>query len=201
VNASLIAGLDAAYDPVEAARADSEPASRCWAAAVLWDIGSGMVLEQSVVEGRAGYPYVPGFLALRELPVLLEALAKLTRRAEVLLCDGHGRAHPRRSGLACRLEDAADLPAIGCAKRRLVGEFEQPGEASGSRSALMDRAERIGTVLRTRTSARPLFVSVGGRLALAEAEGVVMACMRSSRIPEPLRLAHLLATQAARAKP
>jgi deoxyribonuclease V len=198
MNAAIIAGLDAAYESSETAGSDGARASRCWGAAVLWDRRSGAVLEEVAVEGRAGFPYVPGFLALREMPVLLEALARLSRRPEILLCDGHGRAHPRRSGLACRLEEAAGLPAIGCAKRRLVGVFEQPGPAAGSRSALTDRGERVGTVLRTRASTRPIFISVGGRIELDEAEMLVMACIRSSRIPEPLALAHRLATRAAR---
>lgn len=197
MDASLVAGLDAAYDSAETEGADGTSAGRCWAAAVLWDLGAGVVRAQAVVESRVSFPYVPGLLALRELPGLLEALSHLSRTPDVLLCDGHGVAHPLRFGLACHLGKAMDLPTIGCAKSRLIGEYKDPGEASGSRSALIDRGERIGTVLRTRTGTRPIFVSVGCLLELADAERLVMACIRASRVPEPLRLAHLLATRAA----
>ncbi len=190
----LIAGLDAAYDSEEAAGA-----SRCWSAAVLWDTQAGAAVGQAIAESLVIFPYVPGRLAPRELPGLLQALRGLARKPDLLLCDAHGRAHPLRFGLACSLGEAAGLPAIGCAKSRLVGEYEEPGESQGSAAALRDHGERIGTVLRTQSGTRPVFISVGWGLELPEAERTVMACVTSHRIPEPLRLAHILARQAAQA--
>jgi len=199
VEGSLIAGVDATYAPSDRRGTEGVEEDLCWAAAVLWDCASGRVVEQFVAQCRVTFPYVPGLLAERELPGLLQALGRLTRRPDAVLCDGHGRAHPLRFGLACRLGEAAHLPAVGCAKRRLVGKFKEPAAPPGSTSPLVDRGERIGTVLRTRAAARPVYVSVGSGIELPEAEALVMACIRTSRIPEPLRLAHLLAARAARA--
>ena len=199
MDVSFVAGLDVAYARAQAGRSCGAQAHRCWAAAVLWDLAAGVPGEQVVTESSAPFPYVPGLLALRELPALLEALRALSTSPHVLLCDGHGRAHPGRFGLACHLGLATGLPTIGCAKSLLAGEYQQPGEASGSRSPLVDRGERIGTVLRTRSSTRPVFVSVGHMVGLDEAEELVLACVGASRIPEPLRLAHILATRTARA--
>ena len=90
------------------------------------------------------------------------------------------------------------MPSIGCAKSPLVGAYEEPGCSQGSKSALIDRGERVGTVLCTFPGARPLFISAGHLIDLAAAERLVLDCLGRYRVPEPLRLAHRLA--AARAE-
>ncbi len=147
------------------------------------------VLEVVVAEAPLTFPYVPGLLSFREAPVLREAFRKLTEPFDLLLVDGQGVAHPRRFGLACHLGLLLDVPAIGCAKSRLVGEHATPGEAAGSRTDLIDNGEVIGGVLRTRTAVKPLFVSSGHRIGQKEAEAWVLRCCRGLRLPEPTRLA------------
>jgi deoxyribonuclease V len=196
----LLAGLDAAY------RSAGSPAgalgSVCFAAVVLWDLRAGTVVEVEEASCPVSFPYTPGLLAFRELPGLLAALARLRRAPEALLCDGHGLAHPRRCGLACHLGLLLDLPTLGCAKSPLAGSWEEPGRQAGCRTALIDRGERVGTVLRTQTGVRPVFVSVGHLLSLPDAEGLALACVRGHRLPEPQRRAHQLATAwAARGDP
>jgi deoxyribonuclease V len=188
----LLAGLDAAYRSTD--RPAGAPGTLCFAAVVLWDLGAGTVAEEAAASCRVSFPYKAGLLAFRELPGLLAALARLQRVPEALLCDGHGLAHPRRCGLACHLGLLLGLPALGCAKRPLVGSWEEPGPQAGSRTALIDNGERIGTVLRTRAGSRPVFVSAGHLLGLPDAEGLALACARGHRLPEPQRRAHLLAT-------
>lgn len=137
----------------------------------------------------ACFPYVPGLLSFRELPALLAAFAQLRVRPDAVLCDGQGVAHPRRIGLASHLGVLLDLPTVGCAKSRLVGTHDDPGPARGDRTALRDGAERIGTVLRTRDRVKPIFVSVGHRVQLGDAERLVLRCGAGYRLPEPTRLA------------
>lgn len=161
----------------------------CLAAAVLWDLGERKVLEERTALRELTFPYIPGLLSFREAPALLAALELLDGEPDALLCDGQGRAHPRRFGLACHVGWLADLPAVGCAKSRLAGRYAEPGRPRGSRSPLTDRGERIGTVLRTREGVRPLFVSVGHRIDLDTAERLVLDCCLSHRLPEPIRLA------------
>ncbi|MGA4642935.1 endonuclease V [Limisphaera sp. 4302-co] len=173
-----VAGLDATVSP-----------NGRWmiGVATLWDLQ-----EQCVAEGRSAwlrlrFPYVPGLLSFREAPVLLAALRKLRKKPDLLLCDGQGRAHPRRFGLACHLGVLCDLPSVGCAKTRLVGEATEPGPAPGDWVPLLDQGEVVGAVVRTRPRSKPVYVSVGHRCTLEDAIRVVLACCRGHRLPEPTR--------------
>ena len=165
------------------------------AAVVLVDAETMDVLEVRRAGMNALWPYVPGCLSFREIPVVLKAFSRRRRRPDVVLCDGQGRAHPRRLGLASHLGLALDVPTIGCAKSRLGGEVRGTlGRERGSRAPLVDAGERIGTVLRTRTGVKPLYVSVGHRIDLASAERWVLAAAIRYRLPEPSRLAHQAVT-------
>ena len=133
------------------------------------------------------FPYVPGLLSFRELPPILEALDQLSAPPEIILVDGHGRAHPRRFGIACHLGLWLRIPTIGVGKTRLCGEYEEPGLTKGSASPLRDGSETLGVVLRTRTRVRPVFVSVGYGLPLEACVNWTLAVTPRYRIPEPVR--------------
>jgi deoxyribonuclease V len=182
----FIAGLDAAFTR-----------DVCVTAVVLWDIERRAVIEQQTARRPLLFPYIPGLLSFREAPALLAALKKLRQTPDVLMCDGQGIAHPRRFGIACHLGVLTGLPAVGCAKSLLVGEYREPARRRGSRVALTDRGERVGTVLRTRDGVRPLFVSIGHRVDLTSAEELVLRCAVRYRLPEPTRLADQLCGAAA----
>jgi len=148
------------------------------------------VVEVAVAEAPLTFPYVPGLLSFREVPVLREAFRRVAGPLDLLLVDGQGYAHPRRFGLACQLGLLLDVPAIGCAKSRLLGEPRGAlAPAAGSRVDLVDKGEVIGSVLRTRAGVRPLFVSAGHRIGLAEAVAWTLRCCKGYRLPEPARLA------------
>ena len=147
------------------------------------------LLEQAVVEAEVTFPYVPGLLSFREVPVLLEPLSRV-RKPDLLMVDGQGLAHPRRFGIACHLGLLLDVPTIGCAKSRLCGEHGEPDRTAGSQSELRDGGQVIGAVLRTRDGVNPLYVSIGHRIGLSEAVEWVLRCCRGLRLPEPTRLAH-----------
>jgi deoxyribonuclease V len=181
----LVAGLDCAYD-----------GDMCHAAAVIWDCERWSVAERAAARVRVDFPYVPGLLSFRELPGLWEALLQLERRPDVLLCDAHGYAHPRRFGLACHIGVLSGIPSVGCAKALLVGQCAEPGPERGARAAIID-GERVGTALRTRTAVKPLYLSVGHRVDLPAAERLVLATAQAFRLPEPLREAHRIARQRA----
>lgn len=140
------------------------------------------------------FPYIPGFLSFRETPVILEALAQLATRPDLVICDGQGIAHPRRFGIACHLGLVADIPAIGCAKSLLTGHHAVLPEERGAQVPLLHRGELIGVVLRTRTSTKPVYVSPGHRVSMASAVTFVMNCVTKYRLPETTRAAHNLAS-------
>ena len=184
----LVAGVDVSY------------ADRARGAVVVFRYPEMEVVEQATVTRESAFPYVPGLLSFREVPVALDALARLQTTPDALLCDGQGYAHPRRFGLACHLGLATGLPSVGCAKSRLVGAYTEPGPALGDRSPLRVGEEVVGMVVRSRPRTRPLFISAGYRVTLEQAVNLTLGCLRGYRLPEPTRAADHLATLARRAE-
>lgn len=176
-----VAGVDVSYD---------RGSPILYAAVVVLDARTGERLEAAGVRSRATVPYVPGYLSFREIPPLIEAFARLSRPPDLVVCDGHGRAHPRRFGIACHLGVLLDLPTLGCGKSRLVGEHVEPSAARGSHAALRDGREVIGSVVRTREGTKPVFVSTGHRVSLSTARRQVLRLAPRLRLPEPVRAAH-----------
>lgn len=182
-----IAGLDAAFSSL-----------KCHGAVVLWDLENKVVEEQHAATRPLFFPYVPGLLSFREAPVLLAALRKLVRTPDVLICDGHGIAHPRRFGIASHVGVLTGLPSIGCAKSRLTGESFELGNHRGQTAPLIDRGEVIGAVVRSMADAKPVYVSVGHLITLGTAIEIVLAATAGHRLPEPTRLADILVAAAKR---
>jgi deoxyribonuclease V len=148
------------------------------------------IVETQVTTDRIEFPYVPGLLSFREAPLILAAFEKITLTPDIVMVDGQGIAHQRRFGIASHLGLLLGLPTIGCAKSRLCGEHEIPGDEAGSYAELKDNGEVIGAVLRTRTGVKTLYISIGHMIDLTSAIEWVMACCRGYRLPEPTRLAH-----------
>jgi deoxyribonuclease V len=139
------------------------------------------------------FPYVPGLLAFREGPAVLAAWEKLPVKPDLLMFDGQGIAHPRGFGIASHMGLWLDTPSIGVAKSRLYGRHEEVGPRPGDRADLRDGRSQnrvIGTVLRTREKANPLYISPGHRIDVEHAAVFVLACGRGYRLPEPTRWAH-----------
>lgn len=154
-----------------------------------------LLMEWAVARERTRFPYVPGLLSFRELPVVMAALRQLMAPPDLILCDGQGIAHPRRFGIACHLGLLTNLPTIGVAKSRLVGTHDGVPTQAGARQALRDRGETIGMVLRTRSRVSPLFISAGHRVSLTTAVNLTLACVGATRLPETTRWAHHLASE------
>lgn len=151
-------------------------------------------VDAAVARRPTSFPYVPGLLSFREVPAVLEALERLNRLPQLLHCDGHGYAHPRRFGLASHLGVITGIPSIGVAKTLLVGTHEPLAEERGARQWIYHRDEIVGAALRTRDRINPVFVSVGHRVSLQGALDSVMACGGGFRLPETTRWAHRLAS-------
>lgn len=173
-----VAGADIAFDPAT---------EEAFAGVVVYRFPSLEEVERRMARRRLQFPYVPGLLSFREIPILMAAFARLKTEPDLLLIDGHGRAHPRLFGIACHVGVLFDKPSIGCAKSLLVGEAGEPGLKSGSIAPLDYHGETVGTVLRTRDNTRPIFVTQGNRISLATAVKVVMKCVDGYRIPRPTR--------------
>lgn len=164
------------------------------AAVAVLDFPSLMLQEYAIAREPTRFPYIPGLLSFREVPAVLAALEKLSALPDMLLCDGQGIAHPRRLGIASHIGVLLDLPTIGVAKSRLVGQHDEPGEQKGAWEPLIDHGDTIGCVLRSRSRVKPLYISPGHRVGLDSARQWVMACLTRYRLPETTRWAHRLAS-------
>ncbi|MDT3440042.1 MULTISPECIES: endonuclease V [unclassified Pseudofrankia] len=186
-----VAGFDVAYDT------DSDLVA---GAVVVLAVPGWDVVASATAVGRAAFPYIPGLLSFRELPPLLDAwdtvLPQLTSPPDLLVCDGHGIAHPRRFGLACHLGVTVDLPTIGVAKTQFVGEHSSPGGRRGERTPIMVDGEPVGAALRTRDGTREVYVSVGHRTNLDSACRWVLELCPRYRLPETTRAADQLSRTA-----
>ncbi len=138
------------------------------------------------------FPYIPGLLSFREIPPLIECFRKLKTRPDLILCDGHGLAHPRRFGLACHLGVLFDVPSIGVAKRLLIGEHKAVPQVRGAWKPLMHEGELVGAALRSRPHTHPIYISIGHRISLETAVEWVVKCLTKFRLPETTRWAHRL---------
>lgn len=157
---------------------------------VLYQFPEMVEVERVFACEELRFPYVPGLLSFREIPVLLAALKRLKRMPDLLFCDGQGIAHPRRMGLATHLGLVLDRPTIGCAKSILIGTHGKLGHAAGSSSALVDEkagGEKLGVALRTRAGAKPVYVSQGNKISLETAIRMTLAVSDGYRIPRPTR--------------
>ncbi len=184
----LVGGADVSY-----------PCSRfALGAVVIYDLEKKRVLEEALAEVEIDFPYVPGFLSFREVPVLKKVISRLKNLPEVFLVDGQGVLHPRGLGLASHLGLEIEIPTIGVAKKPLVGDFEPPADEVGAISPVYLDGKVKGVVFRSRKGVKPIFVSPGHLIDLPSAIKVVKSCLSGYRLPEPLRLAHVFSQKARR---
>jgi deoxyribonuclease V len=156
---------------------------------VVLEFDTLAVVETVTAAGVAGFPYVPGLLAFREIPVLQDALAKLTVIPELLVCDGYGIAHPRRCGLASHLGVVTGIPAFGVGKTAFIGTYGEVGVDRGSWAPLVDGVEIVGRVLRTQKNVKPVFVSPGHLIDVEGSAEITLRLSPKYRLPETTRLA------------
>lgn len=169
-------------------------ADLAWAAAVV--VEGGEVVDEFVAAGTFTAPYQPGYLALRQLPLLERTVRALRRTPDVLLVNATGRDHPRRAGLALHLGAAVGIPTVGVTDRVLAAAGVGPGPERGDRSELRWDGTLVGFRLRTLASVRPVCVSAGWRTDPMTAAALVLGLCEGSRTPSPLREARRRAREA-----
>lgn len=178
-----IAGFDAAYSR------DGRLQAGAWA---VWSHQEKRLVEWTEEQRSDPPPYIPGRFYVRECGLAVELLRKLKSRPDLLLIDGHGKAHPEGHGLACHIGEHAGLPTIGVAKELLCGAMGTLDAKRGAMAPIIYECRTVGMAVRTVTGVRPVYVSIGFGLELDEAVRWVLS-LSVHRIPEPLREAHRLA--------
>jgi deoxyribonuclease V len=161
--------------------------------AVVLDFSSLEVVESRRARVKTRFPYIPTLLSWREIEPAKTAFRKLQTSPDVVLVDAQGIAHPYRFGFASHLGLMLDVPTIGVAKSLLVGQVGQVNAEGWA--PITDRGELVGAAVKRSQTEQPVYVSVGHKVSLERAIEIVEHCMKSGRIPEPIRVAHELATQ------
>jgi deoxyribonuclease V len=182
IDLKLVAGADVSY---------SKGSDTFYSSVVVLEMPYMSILEEATAEAKVDFPYIPGLLSFREAPILIKAFEKVKNIPDVIIFDGQGIAHPRGLGLASHMGLILDLPSIGCAKSRLVGDYNPVGSEMGEHTPIMFKGDVVGAVLRTKRNVAPVFISPGHRMDLLSAVEIVMRTCRGYKLPEPTRQAHL----------
>lgn len=147
-------------------------------------------------------PYKPQYFAFREGPILKDFIAyweaQTNQKADLLVIDGHGIAHPRRLGVASWLGIHLNLPTVGCAKESLLHFEGNLSIEKGSTLSIISQDEVVGVALRTQKGIKPVFVSIGHLVSLEASVDIVMRLTSEYRISDNLRRADQYARQAFR---
>lgn len=153
------------------------------------------VIEVATSESDIPIPYIPGFLAFREIPNLLEAFKKLKTRPELIVVDGNGIIHKRRMGIASHLGIMLEIPTFGIAKNLLVGKFAMPSLEAVNYTPVFHKDEQLGFAVRTKTNVKPVFVSPGHLINLEDSLNLSISMIGKYRLPEPTRIADKLSKE------
>lgn len=186
---SLILAVDSSY---------SKKLDKIISVAIIYNKDEKRVIEKHYSFDRVRFPYIPGFLSFREIDNTLIAVNKIKTGFDIILVDGQGIAHPRNFGFASHLGVLLNLPTIGCAKSRLVGDFDQPENFKGAFSYLYQNSKKIGAVLRTKKNIKPIFISPGHMIDIDSSIKIILELTEKYRLPEPIRSAHLFAEEVKR---
>ena len=182
---NTVGGIDLTFENIK------ENPTRAWASLVVVDVHTKKPIYSHVTEGVVDFPYIPTFLAFRELPLMLKVYQEAKIKPDAFMIDGQGISHPRGCGIASHFGVTTNTVSVGVAKTLLVGKYESLGRKRGSLSPIVYKGKVVGVALRTKDNTEPVYVSVGHKISLRSAVGLVLSlCLY--RIPEPTRLAHNL---------
>ena len=182
----LIAAVDTAY---------GFGGEKLYASAVVLSFPQLEEVERVYHFDKVTFPYFPGLFYFREGPIMVQALAKLESDPDLIIVHGHGTAHPQRCGIACHVGFDFDKPTIGCARRLLVGTHRPVPDLKGGQQPILHKGREVGIAYRTKDKVKPLFISPGHLCDMNYSRDIIVRCLRGFRLPEPLRIAHLLANK------
>ena len=186
----LIAGVDLAYWKNE----NDEEMAVC--SIVVIDYNTHQIIEKKHYSGKIEVTYMPGFLAFRELPLVLKTVELLENKPDIYMFDGNGFLHPRNMGIATHASFYLNKPTIGVAKTYFrvdkKTDYTEPEKTAGSFTDIIINEQVYGRVLRTHSDVKPVFVSVGNNISLDTATKITMSLVEEeSHIPIPTRYADL----------
>ena len=163
-----------------------------YAGIVILNYDNLQPIAYSLIKSTNTFPYVPGFLAFREIPAITEVYEQIpeNNRPDLIMFDGNGILHSRRMGIASHFGVITKTVTMGCAKKKLAGKFTEPGNNKGDYSLVTDKNETIGFALRSKNNVKPIFISPGNSMNLDDSMAITLRCLGKYRLPEPTRHAH-----------
>lgn len=165
------------------------------AVAVTLNYDTLQVMEKKIIREKTSFPYIPTFLSFREGPPIIKIIKRLKIKPDILMFDSQGISHPLFCGCASHVGVLINRPTIGVAKSRLCGEYYKEPEGVGDWVPLVYEGRTVGAVFKSKGGCKPLFISPGHLVSLKSSIQIVKRCLRGHKLPEPLHLAHRLATK------
>jgi len=174
------------------------------ACAVIWDLNQNRKEKHFFTKELIKFPYRPGFLGFRECKILAKVISKLPVMPDLIMCDGHGKVHPRRFGEATQLGLALDISSIGIAKNPFIGysDWQKIERKRGNKTSIWAKNpklqskkslnEILGYAVCLNDGLKPVFISEGYKIRLNDALRMCLAITKGHRQPEPLYLADYL---------
>ncbi|MFN0196261.1 MAG: endonuclease V [Planctomycetaceae bacterium] len=183
-----VAGLDLSYPTPDLAVA----------ACVLVDYPAGNVLKTFYATQPVTFPYITGLLAFREIPALLQVVRAVLAAGDavdVWLVDGNGILHPRGAGIAVQLGVMLGLPTVGVSKSLLCGAVDLESITPNAPQPIAHNAKVVGMGVKSQAHSRPIFVSPGNGIDVAQATEIVQRLCQDHRLPEPIYWADRLSRE------
>lgn len=183
---NLITAVDTAY---------SSDGNTVYASAATLSFPDLEEIEKRFQFEHLNFPYQPGLFFFREGEAIIRVLEKLEQEPDMLMIHGHGIAHPRGIGMASHIGLVFDKMAIGCSRKVLIGSHREVDAKKGSYQPILFNNREIGYAYRSKDKVKPIYISPGHRCDLETTRNIIVRCLRGYRLPEPLRVAHLLANK------
>lgn len=168
------------------------PENKLKAACALFSFPQLKLLSSKITLQNLNFAYISGFLAFSVGPALISVLTQI-EKPDLVIFPGRGVAHPRSMGLATHLGILLEVPSVACSKRPLGFEYKNPPSSKGSFTFVYDKGKKLVAVLRSKTRVNPIFVTSGHKVTLDTAVELVLKMCTKYRLPEPLRIASILA--------
>lgn len=191
ISKQVIVKENSNFSPENVVGCDVSYSKKAKVSCVVFNVKKRKVIEEITFEREVYYEYIPTKFAIRELPLIGEAISRVSVSFGCIIVDGHGIAHPDKAGLACFTGVIFELPTIGCAKNLLIGEFEDMPLKRGEWADIIYEKEKVGEAVCTKNGTKPIFLSPGNKIGFKNTRSIILDLAINSKYPEPLRLAHI----------
>ena len=192
-----VGGVDISFDKFDSSIGIS--------ALVICDYKTLKIVYEDYELVKIEEPYIPGFLAFREVKHFVKLIEKLKMNKkeyipQVILVDGNGIHHIKGFGLASHLGVLVDIPTIGCGKtvfaldgitKKSVEEINNINlkEKGDSFKLIGKSGKHWGYLYKSKINEDPLLISLGNKICNNTALNIIKnVCVKGDRIPEPIRL-------------